>query len=140
MEARLIWHATYFSPEFQESLEQKLEEMGAETAASQTRWWAQHELDKNDVFFVSVYSGSAKWAEIGKDDAAWRFQLANEEGATIEARRIENVPITQTERALFPYLDKWSKAYLIKFPKNSASQKMQLKLLSPSANSVLKFK
>lgn len=134
MEVRLIWNATYFSPDYKEALTKRLEEMG------NTNWWAMHELEKGDVFFVGLYQGSAEWAEIGKDDGALKFEVIRPDGEVIQAKRIENIPITQTERSLFPYLDKWSKAYLVTFPKNSVETKTQLKLLSPSAQSVLKFK
>ncbi len=140
MEVRLIWNATYLSPEFQGKLEEKLAEMGMEKTASATRWWLQHELDKSDVFFVGLYEGSAKWPEIGKDDASLRFQLVDDTGKVTEARRIEAVPVTQAERVLFPYLDKWSKAYLVKFPKAVAGPRMKLKLLSPAATSEVKWK
>lgn len=143
MEVRLIWNTTYFSSEYKEKLEEQLEKMGLSREDNinrgKSRWWVNHELDKGDIFFVSLYQGSAEWPEIGKDDGSLQFQLLCPESRMLSAKRIENIPITQIERSLFPYLDKWSKAYLVIFPPNTMTSQCHLKLLSPSVQTMVKW-
>lgn len=118
-EARVIWRVTEFSPEFREARLEKLTKLYEwdDAELSRQRREDSEEAAKYDVFFMGIYAGSSEYPEIGKDSGKWRFLLEVPGSKTIEAVSIERVSVTQKERVLFPYLDKWSEAYLIRFPK-----------------------
>jgi hypothetical protein len=118
-EARMIWNATYLSPDFRAARREKLSEILEWSGEELLRKVKEdgEESAKFDVFFVGIYAGSAKWPEIGKDSGSWRIFLEPGPGPTVEAAEMERVPVTQLDRELYPYLDKWSHAYYVRFPK-----------------------
>ncbi len=122
MEARLIWSATYLSPGFRAARREKLDRLLEWTGEELTRKVREdaEESAAYDVFFLSVYAGSAVFPEIGKDDGLWRFFL-DANGSTTEPAQIERLPVTQVDRDLYPHLDKWSRAYYVRFPKTLRS-------------------
>lgn len=118
MEARLIWNATYLSPDFREARREKLDALLEWTDAElmkQVRDDAE-ESAEYDVFFLSVYAGSSAAPEVGKDDGLWRVFLDTKH-ASVAPLQMERLPVTQVEKALYPHLDKWSRAYYVRFPK-----------------------
>lgn len=145
MEARLIWSATYLSDEFRQAKRERLAELfewdEAEKAAAEKE--DLQEAAKYDVFFLGVYAGSSEIPEIGKDVGSWRIVLETGEGDT---RRItkevsfQRKAVTHTERELYPYLDKWSEAYEVKFPKTIQSRPFKLRFTGIPARSELIWK
>ncbi len=118
-EERLVWHATYLSTDYRAARRQKLADLYEwrdDELSKQAREDAQEE-SSSDVFFLAIYAGSSKWPEIGKDDGKWRIVLEQDGGSVVELTKLERIPITQVERELYPFLDKWSTAYFAHFPK-----------------------
>ena len=122
LEVRTQWHATYLSPEMREFVRKKKQELLGWTP-EEVR--AAEESDQKDdrrfdTFFVSIYAGSSAFPEIGKDSGQWRLvleKLTSKEPIRVSPLKFEHIHITQVERLLYPYLDKWSEAYLLIFPK-----------------------
>jgi len=119
LEARMIWNATYLSDDFRAARREKL---------SSLLEWNDADLQKKvkedgeesrqfDVFFLSIYAGSAKYPDIGKNDGQWRIVLDPPSGPSVDAAQLERIPVTQVEREIYPYVDKWSQAYYVRFPK-----------------------
>lgn len=119
LEARMIWHATYFSHEFREARRSRLAGLyeSGETEGTLRFQEDRDESEQFDVFFLGIYAGSSQWPEVGKDDGRWRMVLEVEGRQPVEAVRLERVKVSQLERTLYPYLDKWSEGYLVRFPK-----------------------
>lgn len=118
-EARLVWHATYLSPEYRAARRERLAglyEWTNEELVKKIREDAEED-SAGDEFFLSIYAGSSEWPEVGKDDGKWRIVLEQDGRAPVEAIKLERLPLTQAERELYPFLDKWSIAYLVRFPK-----------------------
>jgi hypothetical protein len=95
-------------------------EWNAADLLKQTRYDGE-ESQEFDVFHVTIYAGSSVWPEVGKDDAQWRILLEPASGPAVEAKEMERVPITQLDRELYPYIDKWSQSYYVRFPKTLRS-------------------
>lgn len=123
LEANVIWHATYFSEDFRKARLDRLANLYEWSSAEANTHEREDEKEghRQDVFFMSIYAGSSKWSEFGKDTGSWRFVLEAEgesEGrGPVEAVGLEKVVVTGTERKLFPYTDRWSEGYLLRFPK-----------------------
>lgn len=139
LEMRLDWRATYFSDEFRAARLQKL--------ASLLEWTDEEKIQEerkdreaassSDEFFVAVYAGSNVYPEIGKENGDWRIGL-EVGGKTVMAEHIERVKVTERERKLYPYLDHWSNAYRVRFPKTlQPTDKFSLKMMGIPATSKL---
>lgn len=142
-EARMIWHATYLSDELRQVRRDKVSELLDLNPQEQERNLRedQHESERYDVFFLSIYAGSSKFPEVGKNDGSWRLLLQVNDGEPIQPISFEKVPITQLERNLYPYIDKWSYGYVAKFPKvirNDGS--FRLEMAGVPAKSTLTWK
>ncbi len=142
LEARVIWHATYFSDEFRKARLDQLSRLHEWNDRTRQRKEIEDrkESQKEDLFFLGVYSGSSEWAEIGKDTGNWKIVLVSPQG-TVESDRFERVPITQIERTLYPFLDKWSQAFIVSFPKTiQGDEPFTLRMTGIPAKSELVWK
>lgn len=143
LEARLVWHATYLSPEFRHARRAKLTELyewNQEELAQQIRKDDEEER-KNDSFFLSVYAGSSRVPEIGKDTSTWKIVLETDGGAPVEALKMERLKVTQLDRILYPFIDRWSHTYLVTFPKTiHGGEKFKLRMTGIPARSQLSWK
>lgn len=141
-EARMIWNATYLSDDFRSAQRRKMDALYE---------WSDEELSLNirrdaeesrraDVFIVSIYAGSSDWPEVGKDDGRWRIVLETDGARVVENDKFERIPVTQIERTLYPYLDKWSELYRVSFPKAIRGGSFRLRLTGIPARSELVWK
>lgn len=119
LEARMVWSATYLSGGFRDVRREKIADLYEWDPAKRAKAEEEDRAETKtyDVFFVGIYAGSSQWPEIGKDDGQWRIVLEAEGRDPVDAVDFQRIPITQLERTLYPYLDKWSNAYLLRFPK-----------------------
>lgn len=118
LEMRLAWSATHLSAAFRQARRAKLAKDldWSEEERREALLEDERDLKKFDEFFVGIYAGSSAWPEIGKETGRWRFALEQGE-REVRAVSIEKVTITEVERELYSYLDKWSRGYRIRFPK-----------------------
>ena len=66
-------------------------------------------------FFVAVYTADRKWNDLSKPDSIWRLSLEGSEGVTVSPSEIVQVKIDANLRAVYPYIDRFDKAYLVRF-------------------------
>ncbi|MBI2980856.1 MAG: hypothetical protein HYY44_00875 [Deltaproteobacteria bacterium] len=142
LEMRLDWRATYFSDEFRAARLQKL--------ASLLEWTDEEKIEEEkkdreaafgyDEFFIAVYAGSNVYPDIGKESGQWRIGLEIG-GKTVMAEYIDRAKVTELERKLYPYLDHWSNAYRVRFPRTiHPNEPFSLKMMGIPATSELHFK
>ena len=141
MQAKVVWHATYFSPKFQQAFLKKHihrkylnpEEAAEFTAHEERRWAASEE------FFVSLYAPKA-YANFTKgSDSFWEIILVTQDGKEHKATFVEYLESTPYEKVMFPYLDLWSKAYRVLFPKVNLHDDFKLVLRSVVGKSEMKW-
>jgi len=139
---KVRWHATYLGADFLKARRERLaslQEWSSEERGRQ-EMQDQKELREHDSFFVVIYAGSSAFPEVGKDTGKWRISL---ESGDKQARPVqfETVSVTEVERGLYPFLDKWSRAYLLRFPKTIQEGKpFVLKMQGVPAKSELAWK
>lgn len=139
-EARMIWNATYLSDDFRAARREKLNDLldwNDADLMAQVREDGD-EAREFDVFFLSIYAGSAKFPDIGKDAGKWRIVLEPSAGPSVEAAQLERISVTQIDREMYPYIDKWSHAYYVRFPKTLHSgQNFKIRMSGIPARSEL---
>jgi len=67
-------------------------------------------------FFVSIYTADDKWNDLAKSDSIWRLSLTG--GVDISVAPVEVVPVKIDEnlRAVYPFIGRFDKAYIVRFP------------------------
>ena len=67
-------------------------------------------------FFISIYTADDKWNDLAKSDSIWRLSLTG--GIDISVAPVEVVPVKIDEnlRAVYPYIGRFDKAYIVRFP------------------------
>jgi len=142
-DAKLMWHATYFSDKFRKAFEKyhiKRHHMEDEEEISQFKAEMSYDHDKCWEFFIGVYSRSDYKQFSSEKDSFWKLYLTTESGEKIKPISVEMIPISPYERVMFPYLNRWSKAYKVLFPKVALGKKFSLTLQSIVGKSVLKWR
>jgi hypothetical protein len=140
LEARLVWKATYLSDEFRQARRKFLTEhfqLSDKDIYERARDVAEA---GQSVFLVSIYAGSSKWSDVGKDEGLWRMALETADGRIIPATVFERIPVTQFERETYPYVDQWSRFYRVSFEEEGPLvPPFRLKLLGMPAKSTLSW-
>ncbi len=143
IEARLVWHATYLSSSFRSAKVERYAELYQLMPTEVIRLKEAEQADgqKFDTFFISIYAGSRVYPDIGNDRSLWKLVLETSEGNQSEPVSWEEVPKNQVTRTLFPYIDRWSRLFEVKFPKsiNATTKTAQLKMVGVPADSTLSW-
>ena len=141
-EARLIWHATFFSDNFRRAFEKKHIELHHFGPMESAKFIAEQEYKQEDSwnFFIGMYTKREYKQFTNYDDSFWKIELITENGDVVKAESIENVPLDPYVLEIYPYLNRWSRTYMVSFPKVDLGKKFQLVLKGVAGTSVLKWK
>jgi hypothetical protein len=144
LEARLVWYATYLSHEFRSAKVSeyvRLYELDEKKKAELVHEEIE-DANQYDSFFISVYAGSRQDPKIGKDRSLWRLVLETDGGEPVEPAAWTEVSRNQVTQNLYPYIDRWSRTYEVKFPKivKQGVERLTLKMVGIPANSKLVWK
>lgn len=139
--ANVIWHATYFSPEFRRAKARRYiqkkylgpKEAAQYIAAQEKKQAAVHE------FFVGVYTRKPYRHITSGSDSFWEMVLTTASGEVVEPVSVEIVAIEPYQEVMYPYLNRWSKGYRVTFPKVSLGDSFKLTLRSVIGESTLKW-
>lgn len=141
-DADLIWNATFFSDRFRDAFIDKHIKINhlAPEDADQFRTEQGYEQSRGWDFFIGFYTkGEFKHFTI-EPDSFWKIVLTTESGEQVKPASIELIPVTPYEKVMFPYLNRWSKAYRVTFPKVELGKKIELFLYSVVTDSTMKWK
>ncbi|MBT3181419.1 MAG: hypothetical protein HN337_02805 [Deltaproteobacteria bacterium] len=142
-DAKLVWHVTFFSDDFRKAFEEKhvkLHHMEDQMEISQYLAEQEHEQRAGWDFFVGFYTKQEYKQFSSESDSFWKIHLTTGSGEVIKPIAMEMIPIGPYEKKMFPYLNRWSKAYRITFPKVDLGDKVTLTARSVAGKSVLKWK
>ena len=122
LETRAFVRVVYLSPEFVNAQALEISRMRAELPEQAAQTLARlREQYRQPSFFAIVYVPDKNANDWNQSDSVWRLalNLGNGERAPDRIQRFD-VPFSAEMRALYPYLDEYSVAYLIRFPDPSA--------------------
>jgi hypothetical protein len=118
LETRGFCRIVYLSPEFVDAQAKKISEMRAELPdeAQRTRERLRNQTATPTVFAI-FYTPDKQSNDWNEKDSVWRIAL-NLGLGQVAPQRIERLerPFNAELRALYPYLDDYSVAYVIHFP------------------------
>jgi hypothetical protein len=73
-------------------------------------------------FFISTYTPRDSWNDFAEKDSIWQLYLVDGEGRRAEPAEIEELDSSDVLlNEFFPYIDPWSKVYLVRFPRYDTS-------------------
>ena len=78
-------------------------------------------------FFISAYTAESKWNDFNQPDSIWRLTLTSNEGIVVSPAQIIQVKIDANLKAVYPHIDGFDRAYLIRFPLTDPMQRLLLK-------------
>jgi hypothetical protein len=122
LETRAFVRMVYLSPEFVTVQAQEISRMRAELPdqAAVTRERLREE-NKAPTFYAVVYMPDHTANDWNEPASVWRIALNLGEGERAPDRIVRyDRPFNAETRALYPYLDEYSTAYVIRFPEPSA--------------------
>lgn len=112
--------ATFKSPEFREAYTIRYTDaVKAEDALKKTLFDKETgDYEKYNEFFMSVYTPAAEWNDLDKPNSVWKLYLEDGRGARLTPISVKAVDREDAlAKEFFPYLDAWSIAYVVRFPK-----------------------
>ncbi len=112
--------ATFKSPEFREAYITRYADAikAEETMKNALLDREVGEYDKYNEFFISVYTPVSEWNDLDKANSVWKLYLEDGRGARLTPISIKTVDRDNAlVKEFFPYLDAWSIAYVVRFPK-----------------------
>lgn len=140
LQARI--HATYFSPELRQKYIQKHIQKKYLEPVEAARYTAEQQQmqDRYHEFFVGLYTPKPYIPfEMGKG-SFWEMVLVTADGEMVRPVGIEQIDKTPYEHNMFPYLDRWNKAYRVLYPKAELGESFSLTLRSVVGATDLKWK
>lgn len=141
-DADLIWNATFFSDRFRDAFIEKHIELHHLTPAETEQFRAEQDYEQSHGwdFFIGFYTKGEFKHFTNEPDSFWKIVLTTESGEQVKPASVEMIPVTPYEKVMFPYLNRWSKAYRVTFPKVELGKKFELFLHSVVTDSTLKWK
>ncbi len=81
-------------------------------------------VDRYSEFLLSVHTSEARLNNLDSKKSSWKISLSDSNGQRTRPLSIERVDRADPVRGeLFPYIDLWSTAYVLRFPRYTESGK-----------------
>jgi hypothetical protein len=150
LDSQMFVTATFHSPEFRRVFALAFPEIYGHGGNITRRELVDltHDIEQYLTFFVSAYTADRKWNDLAKPDSIWRLSLEGEDGVSVSPTEIIPVKIDANLQAVYPYIDRFDKAYLVRFkladPMNrlvvkSSSDHFNLKVVSALGKANLRW-
>lgn len=142
MQVKILTHATFFSPEFRGAfIEEHMKRKYLEGSKAAQYLEKHEQRDARGLeFFIGIYTPK-DYRELSLgEESFWEAVLTTEGGEELKPISIELREVTPYTKVMFPYLSRWSKAYLVVFPKTDPGSSFQLTLRSVVGESHLIWK
>lgn len=140
-DAKVIWYATFVSNVFRRTYAKKYAEVNHMGPLEAAQWMEDQEAlqQKQWNVFISMYT-KKDYKKFSLDsDTFWEIFLTTENNEAVWPTAIEQVPITPLIRVMYPHINRWSKLYMVIFPKVAVGKEFWLTLQSVVGDSQLKW-
>ncbi len=120
IEERLSLVATYRSPAFRDAYRDLYVRSFGLTEKERARLVSEDKRAEKEYaeFFVSVHASEDEYNSLDTADSPWNIYLADSTGARVEPLSVERLVRADPLRSeFFPYVDLWSTAYVLRFPR-----------------------
>jgi len=119
MDDKIFARATYHSPAFRKGFIDHRDEFFGDfsrIAKKELVDLGGGEAENWHSFFVSAYVGTQRYRALAHAATIWTLSIENDEGVRVNAQRLTDVKINPAVQAIYPYVDRFDRAYLVRFP------------------------
>jgi hypothetical protein len=131
LEHKVTVKATLMAPMLRKAFEVRFPEVygyGGVVTRQELREVSE-ETESTLNFFVAVYTNNFRWNDLQRPDSIWHVTLETSDSlqgkptSSMDAVKIERIKVDENLYTVFPYLNAFETAYIMRFPKFSpASQ------------------
>lgn len=138
LDPNLIWRAMMLTDEMIDAQVKFLEDKKIHDEIGLLK--RKEELSNSVAFAIDLYSVEGMRGFSMDPTSTWKIYLTGAEGEETPPIKIQPITITATHSALYPDMSKWSRLYLVEFPKIDLGKRPELTMRSVAAESTLKWK
>lgn len=73
-------------------------------------------VEQHHNFLLAVYTPNNRWNDLGRDDSIWRLALRGSNDIEVGPDEIIPIKVDENLRAVYPYITRFDKVYLVRFP------------------------
>ena len=84
------------------------------------------EVEEHYNFLLSVHTPDRDWNDFEQKDSIWRISLVNDQGVDVDATEIRPIKIDANLRQVYPYVTRFDRLYLVRFPLADALDRVLL--------------
>ncbi len=89
-------------------------------------------VEQFHTFFLAVHTPNTHWNDLAKDDSIWHCSLHGLADATVSAQEIVPVKIDENLRVVYPYIGRFDKIYLVRFPLTDPLHRVVIDTTTPA--------
>lgn len=138
LDANLVWQAMMLNSEMIDAQVKFLEDKNLRDEIGLLK--RKEELSNCIAFAIDLYSVESLKGFSMDPTSTWKIYLTGASGEETPPIKIQPITINATHRALYPDITKWSRLYLVEFPKIDLGKRPELTIRSVAAESTLKWK
>ncbi|MEE8410473.1 MAG: hypothetical protein V3T05_12780 [Myxococcota bacterium] len=84
------------------------------------------DIEQYNNLFVAVYTPNPKWNDLAKSDSIWRLTLIGSDEVAVGPAEIVPIKIDENLRAVYPYIGRFDKGYVVRFPQTDPMNRVVL--------------
>lgn len=119
MDMRLDARATYHSPPLRKAFIENRQQFFGDFSTKAKQELVDlggGEAEEWHSFFVSTYVDWQRYKAMTHAHTIWTLSLENDQGVRVQASKIKDVRVNLAVQAIYPYVDRFDRAYLVRFP------------------------
>ncbi len=135
LENKLFATATYHAPEFRRAFAVAFPEIYGHggTVTRQELVELTGDAEESHTFFLCAYTPVFKWNDLDRRDSIWRLTLIGSDDVAVAPTTIEPIKVDENLRAVYDFIGRFDRCYLVRFPLVDAMQRMVLEPKSTHA-------
>lgn len=136
----ILWNATYLSPEYRAEARRQINEWMKLPPYEPGLYPDYLASNEEGTFIVSIYTPRGFPEITDNSEDFWEFSLKLASGESVMPIAMKRITVTTREKRLFPYINRWSDLYWVKFPVSYLTRPYTLALRSAGGSSFLNWK
>lgn len=128
LESKLFVSATFHAPELRRAFAIAFPEIyghGGEVTRRELVDLTGN-IEQYNNLFLAVYTPNPKWNDLAQTDSIWRLTLIGSDEVAVGPAEVVPIKIDENLRAVYPYLGRFDKGYVVRFPQSDPMKRVVL--------------